>query len=236
VKQSPRRSFSLKIARQTAEKFLRDEGITKLPVDPFAIARSRDIVVEPKPDTAEGVSGMLLRYGNTFCILYATHISSEGFQRFSVGHELGHFFLDGHIDHVLSKNDTHFSHAGFVTADSFELEADHFAAGLLMPSTPFKREIVRCEPGLSAVLEVAKICRTSRTATAIRYAETTEDAVAVIVSTGRVIDYCFLSDTMKSLPELKWLRKGSTPSRHGHGGSCCQYPESFERGSSRRRG
>ena len=203
------RSFSLKMARQTAEAFLRNEGITTLPVDPFAIAQGRDIVVEPKPDTAEGVSGMLLRHGDTFGILYATHIPSEGFQRFSVSHELGHFFLDGHIDHVLQKNGTHVSHAGFVTADPFELEADHFAAGLLMPGTPFKREMGRLEPGLSAVLEVAKICRTSRTATAIRYAETTEDAVAVIVSTGQVIDYCFLSDSMKSLPELKWLRKGS---------------------------
>jgi hypothetical protein len=72
------------MARQTAETLLRNEGISSLPVDPFAIARSRDIVVEPKPDTAEGVSGMLLRHGDTFGILYATHIPSEGFQRFSV--------------------------------------------------------------------------------------------------------------------------------------------------------
>jgi hypothetical protein len=96
-----------------------------------------------------------------------------------------------------------------VTADPFELEADHFAAGLLMPGGPFKREIGRCEPGLSAVLAAAEICRTSRTATAIRYAETTEDAVAVVLSTGPTIDYCFLSDAMKTLPDLKWLKKGS---------------------------
>jgi IrrE N-terminal-like domain len=196
------------MARQTAEAFLRDEGISSLPVDPFAIAQSRDVVVEAKPDTAEGVSGMLLRHGDTFGILYAMHIPSEGFQRFSVSHELGHFFLNGHIDHVLAKNGTHESRAGFVTTDPFELEADHFAAGLLMPGKAFKREMDRHEAGLSAVLAVAGICRTSRTATAIRYAETTEDAVAVIVSTGGVIDYCFLSDGMKSLPELKWLRKG----------------------------
>jgi len=205
-----KRGFSLKMARQTAEAFLRNEGITSLPVDPFAIARGRDIAVEPKPEAAEGVSGMLLRHGDTFGILYGTHIPSEGFQRFSVGHELGHYFLEGHIDHVLPKDGTHISRAGFVTADPFELEADHFSAGLLMPRIPFKREIDHHEPGLSAVLGVAEICRTSRTATAIRYAETTDDAVAVIVSTGQIIDYCFLSEAMKSLPELKWLRKGST--------------------------
>jgi Zn-dependent peptidase ImmA (M78 family) len=197
------------MARQTAEAFLRDEGITSLPVDPFAIAESRDIMVKAKSDAAEGVSGMLLRHGNSFGILYATHIGSEGFWHFSIGHELGHYFLDGHIDHVLPKNGEHVSRAGFVTTDPFELEADHFSAGLLMPRIPFKREIDRHDPGLTAVLAAAGTCRTSRTATAIRYAETTDEAVAVVVSTGSTIDYCFLSDAMKSLPDLKWLRKGS---------------------------
>jgi len=37
----------------------------------------------------------------------------------------------------------------------------------------------------------------------------TDDAVAVIISTGQTIDYCFLSEAMKSLPRLSWLRKGS---------------------------
>lgn len=50
---------------------------------------------------------------------------------------------------------------------------------------------------------------TSRTATAIRYAELADTAVAVIVSTRGVIDYCFMSDAMKSLPKLDWLRKGT---------------------------
>jgi hypothetical protein len=209
-----KRIFSLKMAKQTAETLLRAEGIATLPVDPIAIARSREIVVEAKPDTAEGVSGMLLRHGDTFGILYATHIPSEGFQRFSIGHELGHFFLDGHIDQVVPKDGVHISRAGFVTADVYELEADHFAAGLLMPATPFKREMNRRQAGLKAVLELAEICRTSRTATAIRYAETSDDAVAVIVSTGSTIDYCFMSEAMKSLPELKWLRKG-TPLPNG---------------------
>jgi hypothetical protein len=50
--------------------------------------------------TTGGVSGMLLRNGDDFGILYATHIKSSGFQRFSISHELGHYFLPGHIDAV----------------------------------------------------------------------------------------------------------------------------------------
>ncbi len=202
-------AFRLKMAKQQAEAFLRDEGITALPVDPFAIARSRDIAVKPKPDTAGGVSGMLLRHGNAFGILYATHIPSEGFQRFSVGHELGHYFLEGHIDHVLPRDGVHTSHAGFISADPYELEADQFAAGLLMPNAPFKRALSRHDAGLAAIESVAGLCKTSLTATAIRYAELADAAVAIVISTGPTIDFCFMSETIKLLPHLSWLRKGT---------------------------
>jgi len=84
---------------------------------------------------------MLLRHGDVFGILYATHIASEGFQRFSIAHELGHYFLEGHIDHILPKDGVHESHAGFVSADPYELEADQFAGGLLMPSAPFSARL-----------------------------------------------------------------------------------------------
>lgn len=201
-------AFRLKMAKQKGEALVRERKIESLPVDPFLIATDHDIVVEAKPDTGPGVSGMLLRHGEAFGILYATHIPSEGCQRFSVGHELGHYFLDGHIDHILPHDGVHASYAGYVSADPYEREADHFSAGLLMPRNLFRREIGRFEPGFVAIESAADLCRTSLTATAIRYAELTEDAVAVIMSTGNIIDYCFLSDTIKRLPQLSWLRKG----------------------------
>jgi len=199
----------LKMAKQKGEAVVRDLGIDALPIDPFRIAIDHDIVVEPKPDAESGVSGMLLRHGDAFGILYATHVPSEGFQRFSIAHELGHYFLDGHIDHVLPSDGIHTSHAGFVSADPYELEADNFAAGLLMPSWLMRRFLSKNEPGLAAIETIADTCRTSLTATAIRYVELTEDAVGVVLSTGSTIDYCFLSDLMKSLPDVSWLKKGS---------------------------
>ena len=199
----------LKLAKQRAEALLVEEKITDLPVDPFALAERHDIVVEAKPDIATGVSGMLLRHGNSFGILYSTDIPSEGFQRFSISHELGHYFLDGHIDHVLPKDGVHASHAGFVSADPYEQEADNFAVGLLMPTGPFKRLMRRASLGLADIEAAAESCCTSLTATAIRYVELADDAVAIIVSTGRTIDYCIMSEAMKSLPDLSWLKKGS---------------------------
>lgn len=200
--------FRLTMAKQGAEALVREFGIDSLAVDPFAVAARRGIVVEPKADAAEGVSGMLLRHGNVFGILYSTQIESEGFQRFSIAHELGHYFLDGHVDHVLPADGYHASRAGFASNDPYELEADHFAAGLLMPSHLVRRELRKHEPGLAAIESLATLCKTSLTATAIRYAELSEDAVAVVMSTGPYIDYCCLSNTMKTLPQLTWLKKG----------------------------
>src|SRR6266852_9682576 len=78
-----------------------------------------------------------------------------------------------------------------------------------MPSVPFKRALAQHDSGLEIVESLATLCRTSLTATAIRYAELTDDAVAIIISTGPVIDFCFMSNTIKSLPQLTWIRKGT---------------------------
>ena len=83
------------------------------------------------------MSGILLRTGDSCGIAYATHIDNPGFQRFSIAHELGHYFLPGHLDAVLGDRDVHESHAEFASADRYELEADHFAASLLMPRCLF---------------------------------------------------------------------------------------------------
>jgi hypothetical protein len=77
-----------------------------------------------------------------------------------------------------------------------------------MPSVAFKRILARQDPGLDIVDSLAGLCRTSLTATAIRYAELTDNAVAIIITTGPAIDFCILSDTIKSLPQLSWIRKG----------------------------
>lgn len=203
-------AFRFKMAKQRAERILRDRNIGTLPVDPVSIAVAEGISVEAKPDTQQGVSGMLLRHGDTFGILYATHLHNEGFERFSVGHELGHYFLDGHVEHVLPEGTpVHLSHAGFESSERYEREADHFSAGLLMPRTPCYRTLHRFDPGLSAIEALAGTCCTSLTATAIRYAELTDDAVAVIVTSGSTVEYSFLSESLKAQPHLTWLRKGS---------------------------
>jgi hypothetical protein len=199
--------LGLKQARHRGETNAAEFGFTALPIDPLGIAGKVGIIVKAKPKTAIGVSGMLLRNGDNFGILYATHIQSTGFQRFSIGHELGHYFLPGHIDAVLSDRNIHESRAGFVSGNKCEMEADHFAAGLLMPQNLFMPAMRRAGEGLTAIEYLADLCQTSLTATAIRFTQCSRDPVAVVVSTGNSIDYCFMSDALKDVDGINWIRK-----------------------------
>ncbi len=200
-----------KMAIKTAEKFLKDKCITTLPINPRAIAEALGIVVQAKPDASSGVSGMLLRSGNSFGILYATHIPSEGFQNFSIAHEVGHYLLEGHPEHIFRDGTgVHSSCAGFVSVDPFEVEADYFATGLVMPDPMFTTALHRADDGLKAIESLANLCRTSLTATAIRYAQKTTAPVAIVMSTGDRIDYCFMSKAMQEFADLTWPRKGES--------------------------
>lgn len=196
------------IAEGAATVVLREMEIEGLRVDPIDIAVSKGIVVEPKPSSVKGVSGMLVKAGDNFGIMYATHVSSKGFQKFCVAHELGHYCIDGHADALLAHG-PHYSNAHFTSNDPFEMEADYFAAALLMPEVPFRKEANRHDPGLTAVETLAKACETSLTSTAIRYAGLTRDAVAVILSTGPSIDWCFMSEGLKEGKKLEWIKKGT---------------------------
>lgn len=199
-------------ARAEAEKFLEEIGCRALPIDPFEIARREGIEVEPKPSEAPGVSGMLVKVGDAFGIMYATHVDNEGFQRFSVSHELGHYVLDGHTEQLFSGVATrHVSRAGFGSGDPIELEADHFASGLLMPRSLFVPLMERSGEGFAAIERLATKCKTSLTSTAIQYATFSEDPVAVVVSQGSTVCYAFMSQAFKTIPGMgNWLKKNQT--------------------------
>lgn len=205
-----RKESRLHIAAGQARLVLRDLGVTELPVEPKWIAEENEILVQAKPASARGVSGMLIRNGNDFAIAYATHIRNPGFERFSIAHELGHFFIPGHPESVFRSGPVHESRGGFCSGDNIEIEADHFAAALLMPKALFQGEIRKqTTENLDLILALADACKSSRTATAIRYTELADVPVAVVVSRGPRIDYCFMSEGLRELPGLDWPRKGS---------------------------
>lgn len=164
--------FRILMARQLGEKVARDHGFTAFTVDPLRIAQANDIRVERKPPDKEGVSGGIIFAGDDVIIFHATNIDNAGFQRFTVAHELGHFFLPGHPQEIQAASGVHVSRAGFSQgAASIEIEADHFAAGLLMPTHLVRQCLRRNALGLDGVLQLSGEADCSLTAAAIRAAE-----------------------------------------------------------------
>jgi len=198
------------VAAHEAKTLLRELGLNSLPVLPLQIAKELGIKTQPLPPQEQpGVSGMLIRCGNHFGILYSTSVHSVGYQNFSIGHEIGHFRLPGHFESVM-QDGMHASYAGrFGTKDPYEFEADHFSANLLMPSMLFDESLRSAGQGLDAVVALSARCKTSLTATAIRLTQRSPDAIAIIVSQGNQVDYCFMSDTLREHDAISWIRKGT---------------------------
>jgi Zn-dependent peptidase ImmA (M78 family) len=201
--------FDSTLVKNRAEKIVNRHGITQFPVSPQMIAEKEGITVLAKNDCKEGVSGVLLYNGNQFGIMYSTFYHNTGFENFSIGHELGHYFLDGHSDKLLGVTGIHESHAGFTSEDQFERDADIFAASLLMPEDLFKDQLWKFGKGLDGIIAIANLCQTSLTATAIRYAELSDDFIIIVLSTNNKINYCCLSKKAwqiknKEIPKKGW--------------------------------
>jgi hypothetical protein len=204
---------SLKLARQqaeqTAEEVVKKHKSPSLPVDPSEIAKKNEIFVQEMPLAEPGISGVFMKIGDSFGIGYSTRIKNQGFINFTIAHELGHYFLPGHVDYVFRDGEMmHHSGGEFLSAELHEKEADYFAAALLMPKVFFVPMMRTVGKGIVAIKKLKLACNTSLTATAIRYAAFAEDPVAVILSGGNCIEFCALSESLSEINGPRGLSKG----------------------------
>lgn len=197
-------------AELQAHDVLKNLEISSLPVNPFAVADRKDIAYQEKSSLQPGISGCLMKVGDAFGILYSSRFASEGFKRFTVAHELGHYFLPGHTEALFGKGQQcHYSESGFISDNKYEREADSFAAVLLMPKLLFKTACGGSGQGLDAIQTLADLCVTSLTATAIRFAKLCDEPVAVVCSMGDRIQFAFMSKPLQDMRGLTWIRKNS---------------------------
>lgn len=160
-----------------------------IPVPIRELALQLDILSIEALET-EGFEGGLLTDANKAeAIILVNKESRPRRQRFTIGHELGHFLIPTH----LPRNDDGFlcsfddmkranARPGDRAAE-MEVEANRFAALLLMPPAPFRRDLRRRKGAdLEHVVELADKYDTSREATARRYVTLHDEPVAVVVS------------------------------------------------------
>ena len=203
------RGFRPEWARKLGERKARECGFDSFPIDPFAIAADEDIFVEEHKAAQPGVSGGIIFDGPNVGIFYSTAIRSPGFHRFTIGHELGHYFLPGHPEELQKVGPLHASKAGFSAGDRpIEIEADHFSSGLLLPGKLVRNTLDDAPIGLSGIEMLAELSECSLTASAIRSAECSPYPMAVVVSQGDRICYGFLSEGFKQLGPRAYPRKG----------------------------
>lgn len=143
------------------------------PFDPRPVLDDNDITIS-YGYYSSAFDGMLEHRSQRFhiyCNLDRVDAVDSPRARFTVAHELGHFFIDDHRNALKSGAPPHGSRSEFESNLLVEREADHFASHLLMPSTQFFRVARRNRPGMNGILGIAKHFGTSVTASAIRYAK-----------------------------------------------------------------
>jgi hypothetical protein len=144
----------------------------------------------------QGCEARLVRKGDIGIISVNSLIPEEGRKRFAIAHEIGHFILHTGTQLILcNEDDMHI----WKESKAQEIEANEFAANLLMPQEIFIRFIRTGQPTLNMVSELAKEFRTTLTATALRYVGFTKEPCALVVSRDGFI---------------KWYRKSECFSFH----------------------
>jgi Zn-dependent peptidase ImmA (M78 family) len=146
----------------------------RLPIDVRWIAKTLGMTVVERPQLSKSgygtISGLLLRReGSTICIINKDHPPTR--RRYSIAHEIGHFMLhppeEAYID-VAARSDK--SSDG---TDPREIEANAFAAVLLMPEHLLRQRVPRpldisFEDDADAIRQLAKAFHVSTTAMTYR--------------------------------------------------------------------
>jgi Zn-dependent peptidase ImmA (M78 family) len=128
-------------ALSRAKQLLEDQDVTEAPIDIEALALSQGVLVRFE-ELEDKISGVLVRKGErVYAAINKLHHPNR--QRFTIAHELGHFLLH-------PKSPTVFVDDALVyfreddsssPSDAREVEANMFAAAVLMPKRLLERDI-----------------------------------------------------------------------------------------------
>ncbi|MBT62885.1 MAG: hypothetical protein CML13_06700 [Puniceicoccaceae bacterium] len=179
------------------------------PIDPLVIAKGERINLAPSPSYGEHFEGRLEYHSghdDPWILFHKTRVSGDlsNRDRFTVAHELGHFFLEDHRSLYLS-GESHSSTAGFVSDNKLEREADAFAGALLLPSEYLEKRLDRREfMSLKEISKMAGEWKVSLQSAVIRYVEFTGETCVAIVANDSRINYSICSDQAQNTG-MKWV-------------------------------
>jgi Zn-dependent peptidase ImmA (M78 family) len=125
--------------KRLVKELLDNANAVEPPIDVESIARSRGVSIQFEQFDRD-VSGVLVRDASG-SVIGVQKIQSDTRKRFTIAHELGHLMLhDGELIHVDRSFRANFrKEAAKEPRDVEEIEANAFAANLLMPKEMIER-------------------------------------------------------------------------------------------------
>jgi len=196
----------LERAAEEAETLLRARPSQEIPIDPFEIVRSEGRRLKLfQEDFRNRFDGQLeyLPKVRRF-VIYLNNKFDRGLPagkhhprtRFSLSHELGHLYLEHHVAHLMRGGKPHPSKGEFEHDELIELEAEAFAAALLMPRDEFGEQLNSEEPSLKLIADLARTFETSIMATLFRAVQVSDFPCAVVSIRDSQIAWCFISTVL----------------------------------------
>lgn len=168
-----------------------------IPVPIVELALMLDIIgIEPL-ETEGFEGGLLTDVEKSEGIILVNETSRLERRRFTIGHELGHFLCPfhkppSHDQFLCSPDDMRLTFAHEVDrAALMEVEANRFAALLLMPLPHFRKDLRhRKGTDIGHILDLAERYKTSKEATVRRYVDVQDEPCAAVVShNGHVLRF-----------------------------------------------
>lgn len=144
--------MSVQFARRQAEELIETFNINIPPVNVEELAEQLGLSVVHY-DLGEDVSGLLISNGDVTCIAVKKD-DARVRQRFTIGHEIGHFWLKHQFEpgaHVHVDRGNFISKRGLRSSEGIdpkEIEANQFAANLLMPARMVRQAVNELRKGM----------------------------------------------------------------------------------------
>lgn len=196
------------LANYVAEKFVKTA-----PPDLTALCRDLGLRIREVP--AKGFDGALIRSkaGQKGIVAVKASIFEKSRKRFTIAHEIGHFIIPHHRDlgnicedRKIESFDSHLNQA--------EIEANEFAAELLLPSALLRKRFNLSEFSLPQISAVAADFGTSLTATTRSFLTLTDLPCAMVWSVTNSARWFVRSDSFRFfLPLAELPANGSFAAR-----------------------
>jgi hypothetical protein len=177
------------------------------PVDPF------DVIESEQPFLKAGGGDLGNRYDgkleyerskNRFLLFFNTKYdravaakTHHPRTRFSIAHELGHYFIEAHRAYLMRPGaKTHASQSEFRTGEQMEREADAFASTLLLPTKLVKPLVNAEQLSVPRLCDIAGRCGVSLTCAMFRSVRLSHFPCAVAAIREGAVAWTFVSEAL----------------------------------------